>query len=240
MAIQPQATASLTRLRNIRASFCQRLVTTETKYLDLGLEYHAFPLQLRRTKGVAQADCAAAFVVRAGTPTPDCLGFLADLRGLCTAARHGLQQQHCEDGAAAAEIALRTGIEMLEALSEQLVAVQTCVDSLHRQFSALMDAEVEFAEGNEYRLAMRPEQGREKHGLLREWVMALPEVREWFRKGAVRCEDEALWLAASAGGAGGGGGPTRLSFGKGLTSIEEDGLKCAEELLAEDEGMGLF
>lgn len=154
---------------------------TEIKYLDLGLEYHALPLQLRGVTGVAQTDCSTAFVVHGHAPTPDCIGFLDDLRELGAATTHDLDHYDLD----AAEVALRIGVEILEALSDQLVAVRTCVALLHRQFSDDMDNKVEFVEGSEYRLALRPEQGLEKHELLRCWVVALPEVRECFRDGAV-------------------------------------------------------
>lgn len=193
MAVQ-QRVAELTCARAEQESFQRRVAMTEVKYLDLGLEYHAFPLQLRRTEGVAQADCLSAFIMREGAPAPDCIGFLNDLWELCTTSRHHLEHYQLD----AAGAALSTATEILEALDEQLVAVHMCVDTLHRQFSDMMDDNVDFAEGREYRLAMLPDQGREKHALLRGWAMALPHVRVLFRSGAVRSEDEALSMVVCA------------------------------------------
>lgn len=194
MAVRQRAT-TLNRLLHTQASFCKQLTITEITYLDLGLEYHALPLQLRSQKAIAQADCSTAFIVDNSVPTPDCIGFLGDLRNLCAATTHHLEHFDLD----AADVALRTGKQILEALGDQLVAVKTCVDSLHRQFSDMMDEKVDFVEGNEYRLAIRPEDGPEKHQLLRSWLVALPEVQEWFRNGAVQSEKEAVLLIVSAG-----------------------------------------
>ena len=233
MAVRQRAD-TLTRLQATHASFCKRLTMTEIHYLDIGLEYHALPLQLRRATGVAQADCTTAFIISDSAPIPECIGSLDDLRELCTATAHHLEHYDLD----AAEISLRTGLELLEALSDQLVAVQTCVDLLHRQFSDDMDNKVEFAEGSEYRLALRPEHGLEKHELLRCWVVALPEVREWFRNGAVRSEYEALLLTVSAGGQAGlpvGGG--EVSLGVSEDEVKPADLAKRRKRAVKDEGM---
>ncbi|PPJ55562.1 hypothetical protein CBER1_05365 [Cercospora berteroae] len=190
-----QRTATMTRIHNAQASFRRSITTTETKYLDLGLEYHALPLELRRICERPQVDCAAAFTINDSMPANDCIGYLEDLEQLCLATSHHLQEVDPD----AAETTLCTGLEILEAMNDQLVALEISVNKLHRKFSDRVDDEVEFEEGIEYRLALRPEQGGEKFEMLRDWTMALPQVRRWLRNGKVRSEEEAMLLIASAG-----------------------------------------
>ncbi|USW52517.1 hypothetical protein Slin15195_G058360 [Septoria linicola] len=154
-----------------------------------------FPFKFAKPK-VPQSDCAAALAVRDEKPTPDCIGYLSDLRELRMARGRCGGELNLNDP----DAALKIGIETLDALTDQLVAIRICVDTMHRQFSDMLDEQVDIAEGGEYRLAMNPEDGVEKHELLRKWVLSLPHVREWFGDGSVQSEAEALLLTACAAG----------------------------------------
>ncbi|KAM3416366.1 hypothetical protein BST61_g7967 [Cercospora zeina] len=190
-----QRAAALARVHTAQNSFRQRLASAETKYLDLGLEYHALPLELRKIGERPQVDCAAAFTIDNAMPSNDCIGYLEDLEHLYIATSHHLEEIDPD----AAEKTLCAALELLEALNDQLVAIEICVNKLHRRFSEMLDEEVEFDQGREYCLALRPERGGEKYELLRNWTMALPEVRRWLRIGKVRSDEEAMRLIASAG-----------------------------------------
>ncbi|KXT11409.1 hypothetical protein AC579_9891 [Pseudocercospora musae] len=191
-------TATISRLSHQRLTLCGQLASTDIKYLDLGLEYHALPLQLRsQISSNEQKDCLKAFTISPEHDhDPDLIGYLLDMRGLCRAAEHHLEQFDVE----AAEIALQTMEEVLEALDDQLVALKKCVDVMHRRFSEALDDGSQFDDGGEYKLALRPEDGTEKCRLLRDWLLELPQVRGWLRDSAVASEDEAVMLAVSAGG----------------------------------------
>ncbi|KAF2213990.1 hypothetical protein CERZMDRAFT_83403 [Cercospora zeae-maydis SCOH1-5] len=190
-----QRAVAFTRIHTAQDSFRRRLASTETKYLDLGLEYHALPLELRKIGERPQVDCAAAFTIDNAMPSNDCIGYVEDLEQLYIATAHHLQKADPE----AAERTLCAGLELLEALNDQLVAIEICVNKLHRTFSDMLDEEVDFDQGGEYCLALRPEIGGEKYELLRNWTMSLPEVRRWLRIGKVRSDEEAIRLIASAG-----------------------------------------
>jgi hypothetical protein len=142
-----------------------------------------------------QSDCASAFVV-SDELEPDMLAYLTDVRQLRQATDRHLTRLELGEAAGV----LRAMEELLDALDDQLVALQKGVDWMHRRFSDLMDEGVQFDEGNEYRLMLREDQGEVKHGLLRRWVLQLPHVREWLREGGVQSEEDALMLAVSAGG----------------------------------------
>ncbi|KAF7193327.1 hypothetical protein HII31_05306 [Pseudocercospora fuligena] len=191
-------TTTISHLSNQRIMLCRQLASTDIKYLDLGLEYHALPLQLRsHISSNEQKDCLKAFTISPDHDhDPDLIGYLLDMRNLCRAAEHHLEHFDIE----AAEVALQTMEEVLEALDDQLVALKKCVDVMHRQFSEALDDGSQFEDGGEYKLALRPEDGMEKCRLLRDWLLELPQVQGWMRNGTVVSEDEAVMMAVSAGG----------------------------------------
>lgn len=197
--------AILSKLESQRADLCERILKTDILYLDLGLEYHALPLELRDWTPASnyQIDCRAAFVVQKDSE-PDIVGYILDLRHLCTAVEHSLAQLDV----AAAQAALKTMEELSSALENQMVAVKTCVDELHRRFSDMLDEGVEFEEGGLYRLALKEEDGLVKHKMLKAWMLALPRVQELLWRDDVADEYEAMMLAmtATATASGGGGG----------------------------------
>ncbi|EME85104.1 uncharacterized protein MYCFIDRAFT_195958 [Pseudocercospora fijiensis CIRAD86] len=187
----------ISHLSHQRGTLCQKLAATDIKYLDLGLEYHALPLQLRSNiSSTEQKDCLKAFTISSEHDhDPDLIGYLVDMRNLCRVAENNLENFDIED----AEVALQTMGEVLEALADQLVALKKCVDVMHRRFSEALDAGAQFEDGGEYKLALRPEDGAEKFRLLRDWLLELPQVQGWLRSGAVMSEDEAVMMAVSAG-----------------------------------------
>lgn len=193
-------TATISRLSQHRTLLCRQLATTDIKYLDLGLEYHALPLQFRLDgHSVEEEDCRKAFTISPEHDhDPDLIGYLLDMRRLCGAAEHHLL--HFDVGAAT--VAMETMQELLEALDDQLVALRKCVDSLHQRFSTALDEGLQFEDGKGYTLALKESDGVQKCWLLRHWLLELPQVQSWLRSGVAATEDEALMMAVSAGGEG--------------------------------------